>query len=150
MSRTLLLSLHLLAAAFWIGGMAFAHLCLRPAAVSVLAPPQRLPLWAAVLGRFLPRVGLAVLVLLASGQALVMAAGGWAGVPPGWHVMAGVGGAMAVIYLVIQLRLWPRLRDHCAVSAWPEAAAVQDRIRRLVIVNLLLSLVVVGAALWAR
>ncbi len=48
-----LLLLHLLAVVAWVGGMFFAHFCLRPAAVEVLEPPARLPLMLAALRRFL-------------------------------------------------------------------------------------------------
>jgi uncharacterized membrane protein len=40
----LLVAIHLLAAVFWVGGMAFAYMVLRPAAAA-FAPPERLPLW---------------------------------------------------------------------------------------------------------
>jgi len=46
------LFLHFAAVVVWIGGMVFAHFCLRPAALATLQPPQRLPLMAAALGRF--------------------------------------------------------------------------------------------------
>jgi uncharacterized membrane protein len=48
--RNFLLLIHLLSVVAWIGGMAFAHFCLRPVAAEQLPPPQRLPLLAAVLG----------------------------------------------------------------------------------------------------
>ena len=40
------LFLHLLGVAVWIGGMVFAHFCLRPA-LGDLTPQMRLPLWEA-------------------------------------------------------------------------------------------------------
>jgi uncharacterized membrane protein len=49
----LLLAIHLLAAVFWVGGMAFAYTVLRPAA-GPLDPAVRLPLWRRVFARFLP------------------------------------------------------------------------------------------------
>ena len=67
------LFLHLVAVAVWIGGMVFAHFCLRPAALATLAPPQRLPLMSAALGRFFALVGAALLLLWASGVALFVA-----------------------------------------------------------------------------
>ena len=47
----LLLFVHLIGIVFWVGGMAFAHFCLRPA-LPLLAPPERLRLMHAVLTRF--------------------------------------------------------------------------------------------------
>ena len=49
---TLLYVLHLLAALAWVGGMFFAWMILRPAAVAVLQPPERLRLWLDVFLRF--------------------------------------------------------------------------------------------------
>ena len=40
----LLVAIHLLAAVFWVGGMAFAYMVLRPAAAA-FDPPERVPLW---------------------------------------------------------------------------------------------------------
>ena len=48
-------TLHILAAVIWVGGMFFAYLCLRPAAQAVLEPEQRLTLWANTFDRFLDR-----------------------------------------------------------------------------------------------
>ncbi len=66
---TLLYVLHLLAALAWVGGMFFAWMILRPAAVAVLQPPERLRLWLDVFLRFFAWVWAAVLVLPISGLA---------------------------------------------------------------------------------
>jgi uncharacterized membrane protein len=63
MLRQLLIFLHLAGAIAWLGGMFFAHFCLRPAALEVLDPPKRLPLMAATFARFLPYTAVAVLTL---------------------------------------------------------------------------------------
>ena len=47
MLRQLLILLHLVGVITWVGGMFFAYFCLRPAAVEVLEPARRLPLWSA-------------------------------------------------------------------------------------------------------
>jgi uncharacterized membrane protein len=52
MTHNPLLFLHLISVAIWVGGMFFAYFCLRPAAVEILEPPQRLPLWLATFKRF--------------------------------------------------------------------------------------------------
>jgi hypothetical protein len=64
------LAFHILAAVIWVGGMFFAHMCLRPSA-GPLEPTVRLPLWHRVLSRFFPWVWLSILALLASGFAMV-------------------------------------------------------------------------------
>ncbi|WP_343074980.1 hypothetical protein [sulfur-oxidizing endosymbiont of Gigantopelta aegis] len=58
MTYSLAFTLHLLSAVIWVGGMFFAHMILRPSAVEQLEPPQRLPLWVAVFGRFFFGFGL--------------------------------------------------------------------------------------------
>jgi len=73
MTFYLLTLVHLLASIVWIGGMFFAHQCLRPAVLATLeAPPQRLSLWAAVFGRFFPWVWASVIALIGTGQVLVL------------------------------------------------------------------------------
>ena len=42
------LSLHVLFVVIWVGGMFFAYMALRPAAVNTLEPPLRLTLWKSV------------------------------------------------------------------------------------------------------
>ena len=55
--------LHVLAIVFWVGGMAFAHFCLRPS-VTMLQPPERLRLLHAVMKRFFAGVLVAAEVRL--------------------------------------------------------------------------------------
>jgi uncharacterized membrane protein len=140
---------HLLAAIVWIGGMVFAHFCLRPAAVELLSPPQRLPLMAGALRRFLRLVAGAIVLVWASGLFILLPVGMKAA-PPGWHLMLGLALVMTVVYGLIAHRLLPHLRQACAASDWPAGAAALDRIRRLVSLNLVLGLGVLLAAVSAR
>lgn len=149
MPRQLLINLHLLAVILWLGGMFFAYFCLRPAAATVLEPPQRLPLWAAVFSRFFPMVAAAVAVILATGFGMMIQTG-FSQAPPGWHVMAALGIAMALVFAWIYFLLFPALRRHCTASSWPDAARALNAIRRLVAVNLALGVATVVAALSAR
>jgi len=142
---TLSLLLHLLAAMLWIGGMAFAHFALRPAAIATLQPPQRLPLLAAALGRFFKLVMIAVLVLLATGLHIIFATGGFAAARPGVHIMFGVGVVMMLIFGYIAHAAYPKMRRHVEAQEWPAAAARLDTIRKLVIVNLVLGVLIVAA-----
>lgn len=145
----LMLSLHLLAAIAWLGGMFFAYFCLRPAATEALAPPQRLPLWAATLARFLRYAAIAVGVIVASGFTM-LAQTGFAAAPWGWHLMAALGLVMAAVFAYVYLGLFPELRVACTASDWPAAGAALDGIRRLVGLNLVLGLGAVLAAVSAR
>ena len=141
---TVSLLLHLLAAMFWIGGMAFAHFALRPAAVATLPPPQRLPLMSAALGKFFRGVMAAVLVLLATGLHLMFAYTGFAGARPAVHLMFGGAGVMMVIFGYIAHGCYPKLRRHVEAQEWPAAGALLDTIRKLVTVNLALGVVIVA------
>lgn len=145
--RPLLLFVHLAGAIVWIGGMVFAQFCLRPAAAQTLAPPQRLPLMAAALERFLRLVTLAVLALLASGGALL---GAPQGAPAAWLAMAALGLVMALVFVLVRWVQFPRLQRHVAAAEWPQAAQAMDAVRRLVAVNLVLSVATVAAAVAAR
>lgn len=147
--RHLLLSVHLLCAVAWVGGMFFAYFCLRPAAAEVLAPPQRLPLMAASFDRFLRYMAVAVLLILASGWGLLQPVG-LAAAPLGWHLMLGGGLVMSAVFAIIFFRGFPLLKARCSAQDWPAAAQALQRIRQLVAVNLSLGVAVVIAAATAR
>jgi uncharacterized membrane protein len=137
----LLLALHLLAAVFWVGGMAFAYTILRPAAAA-LDPPARLPLWRRVFARFLPAVGASIVVLLLSGFALIpMMFGGMKGAGVYIFVMAGIGIVMMLLYLHLLFAPWRRFRDAVDRGALPEAAKSLGQIRILVGINLALGVI---------
>lgn len=146
--RELWLFLHLAAVVVWVGGMAFAHLCMRPSALA-LPPPQRLPLMAGALGRFFAQVLLAIAVLWASGVAMMLSVG-FAAAPLAWHAMMGLALVMTLVFLDIRFRRWPRLRDGVARAEWPAAAAALDGIRRLVVLNLTLGTLTVAVATLGR
>jgi uncharacterized membrane protein len=141
MTFYLLTLIHLLATIVWIGGMFFAHQCLRPAAMATLEPPQRLALWNAVFGRFFPWVWGCVIALVLTGQALVISMGGMAAVPVQIHVMAGIGYLMAAIFAFIYFVPYAALKKGVAAQEWPVAGAALNRIRLLVGTNLVLGLV---------
>lgn len=142
--------LHVVFAALWVGGMAFAILALRPA-LSVLEPPQRLALMGRVHKRFFLIVWHAMPIVLVSGYWLLFGHyGGFRGV--GWHVhlMHLTGLLMAAIYLAIFFGPWRAMRAALAAGTLPAAAAANDRIRLLVTANLLLGLFTLGIAAWGR
>lgn len=149
MLRQLLIFLHLAGVIVWVGGMAFAYFCLRPAAAQLLDPPQRLPLWAATFDRFFRLVAVAVVLILVSGFGM-LAQTGFVHVPLGWHIMMGLGLAMAGVFGYVYFVLYPRLCRHCEAAAWPAAAAVLNGIRQMVAVNLVLGACTILAAVSAR
>ena len=134
----LLLAVHLLAAVFWVGGMAFAYLVLRPAA-GALEPAVRLPLWRGVLARFLPWVGLAIVALLISGFAMIFTMfGGMAGAALYVNAMATTGLIMMLLYLHLWFAPWRRFRAALDKGDLPEAGRRLNQIRMIVGINLLL------------
>jgi uncharacterized membrane protein len=144
----LLIALHVLAAMFWVGGMAFAYMVLRPAA-GPLEPPARLPLWRRVFERFLPWVGASVAVILLSGYGMVFQMfGGFAGMPLYVHVMQGLGILMTLLYLHLFFAPWRRFRAAVEAGALPEAGKRLGQIRMIVAINLTLGIITlaVGAS----
>jgi uncharacterized membrane protein len=137
----LLYLIHVLATVVWVGGMFFAHQCLRPVALAQLDGPQRLRLWNGVFGRFFPWVWLSVALLVASGHGLIHWFGGFAAVPVHVHAMTAIGYLMAAIFAFIYFVPYARLRRSVAAEDWKAGAAAQDLIRRLVGTNLVLGLV---------
>lgn len=133
--------LHLLATVVWVGGMFFAHQCLRPAALAVLDAPQRLRLWRGVFARFFVWVWAAVILLIVSGKWLIEIMGGGAVMPMHVHAMAGIGYLMALIFAFIWFVPYRVLRQAVAGEDWTAAAAALNRIRILVGLNLSLGLV---------
>lgn len=140
-----LLFFHLLGVSIWIGGMFFALCCLRPAAMQLLEPPQRLPLMHAALGRFFPWVAVAIVFILVSGLA-IMAHVGFANAPKGWHWMMTSGIAMMLIFGHIYGAGYRRLGRAVAASDWPAAGSAMNGIRRLVAINLGLGVLTIALA----
>lgn len=142
----LLKLVHLLAVLIWVGGMFFAYVVLRPAAVEVLEPPLRLRLWDNVFRRFFVWVWGSVAVLLVSGFYMIYLYGGFAQVGHHVHVMLLLGLAMTAIYVYV---FYAGYRPHSALVAkqsWKEAGETLGKIRKLIAVNLTLGLLTVCVA----
>lgn len=136
--------LHLCGVVVWVGGMSFAHFCLRPAALA-LPPPQRLALMAETLRRFFAQVSLALAVLWISGLAMLLPVG-FAAAPASWHSMLGAAAVMTAVFAWIRFVRYPVLRAAVAASDWPAAAAALAAIRLLVAINLALGTLTVAVA----
>lgn len=140
-------ALHLLAALIWVGGMFFAWMILRPAAVSVLEAPARLTLWAEVFRRFFQWVWLAVLVLPVSGMGMLhLRFAGFETAPRYVHIMIGLYIAMLALFLRIQFLQLPELRRAITAQDWPSGGTALGRMRKLVGINLLIGLALVAIA----
>lgn len=145
----LFLCLHVLSVAVWVGGMFFAYVCLRPAALEVLEPPQRLRLWAKVFARFFVWVWLAVLLIPASGLFMFAAnnASSW---PWHWYLMLATGSLMIVIFLLVVAAPYVALTRAVAEENWPAGGAALNRIRQLVGLNLILGILTIMFATLGR
>jgi uncharacterized membrane protein len=140
-------ALHLLAALVWVGGMFFAWMILRPAAVSALEAPARLKLWIEVFQRFFYWVWAAVIVLPITGVGMLhLRFAGFEAAPRYVHIMIGLYIAMLALFLRVQALQLPELRRAVAAEDWPSGGAVLGRIRRLVGINLILGLVLISIA----
>ncbi|MBY8930266.1 CopD family protein [Pseudomonas sp. Wu6] len=143
-------TLHVLAALIWVGGMFFAWMILRPAAMAALEGPARLKLWANVFQRFFVWVWVAVLILPISGVGLLhLRFNGFETAPRYVQVMMGLYLVMTALFIRIQALKFPALKAAVAAVAaedWPAGAATLGQIRKLVGINLIVGLVVVAVA----
>lgn len=149
MLYAVLKSIHLLALIAWIGGMFFTLFCLRPS-LAVLEGPMRLRLMHEVLRRFFGVVSVAVVLVLLSGVWMLTSAarsGSSAGIgfnmPLDWHAMVIGGVLMMLIFGHIRFVLFKRLQRAVLAKDGPAGAVALGRIRRWVMVNLVLGVLIV-------
>tara|TARA_R110002095_G_scaffold102744_2_gene90090 strand:- start:546 stop:1007 length:462 start_codon:yes stop_codon:yes gene_type:complete len=141
------ISLHLLAAVYWVGGMLVMLLAVRPAAVELLEPPLRLPLLAGVLSRFFVGVWVSLVVLLVTGLwMLFMVFGGFAYTGLHVHSMLLLFLLMAAIYLYLFLSPYAVLKASLKEKDFPRAGVQMGRIRKLVMINACLGVTTVVVA----
>ena len=129
--------LHLAGVVVWVGGMHFAHMCLRPAAAELLEPPARLRLLRRIFDRFLPWVAVAIGAVLASGGAMFSRALDWTTPHAALSVMAFAGLAMTVVFLRIRFAPYPALCRAVDAEDWKLAGVRMATIRQLVLLNLM-------------
>lgn len=135
------IALHGIAATLWIGGMFFAYVVLRPAIV-LMEPHRRLGLWAGVFKRFFPWVWVSVAVLLVTGYWMVFRVfDGFGSSPLYVHAMHGLGLLMVALYVYLYYLPYPLLKQHVSNEDWPAASKALNRIRHIVLVNLVLGLI---------
>ncbi len=137
------LCVHLLSVILWLGGMFFALACLRPA-LGELQPPQRASVMLGALRRFFNYVLGAIVLIWISGTAMYVPIGAKYA-PPGWNVMVGLAIVMTILFLVIRFLIYPKAVAAVTGSQLPVAANALNRIRTLVLINLVLGVLVVIA-----
>lgn len=150
MDQRFALLLHVLSVVVWVGGMFFAYVALRPAAVQTLEPPQRLPLWLATFERFFPWVWLSVIALLVSGLYLVAAYGGFGVVGLYVHAMLALGVVMMLIFAHVYFALFKRLRKGVAAQEWKSAGAALAQIRIFIGINLSIGITIIFIAILGK
>jgi uncharacterized membrane protein len=137
--RDLLLALHLLSAAIWVGGMLYAILVLR-VGLAVLDAGPRLQVQMVTLKKFFFYVWHVMPIMILTGWAMVAVVyGGFAMLPWSINVMQGLGILMALVFLYTFFDPWKRLSR--AIRPAPDLV---PRIRSLMITNLALGLITIA------
>lgn len=132
--------LHIVAAVVWVGGLFFAYVVLRPTTNS-LEPPQRLQLWAGVFKRFFPWVWMAIVILFITGYWLIFNwFKGFSSAPGYVHLMHLVGWVMAILFVYLYYKLYPSFTGAVNAENWPDAGAAMNKIRQIVLANLILGM----------
>lgn len=151
MLMTLLIALHALAATIWVGGMFFAYICLRPAMGGIEPASERPKLWVRTFGRFFPIAGISVLVILATGYAMLFGAlGGFAGASASIHVMHLIGWIMFAAFGHLYFAGWPKFRRAVEAGEADAAGKALGMIRTIVSINLVLGLITIAIATGGR
>jgi uncharacterized membrane protein len=146
-------TLHILSAVIWVGGMFFAYMALRPVAASLLEPPLRLPLWSQTFARFFPWVWAVVILLPTTGYWMILwVFDGFANVRPYIHIMQVTGIVMILIFLHLFFVPYQRMNRAIAIKDFPAAGKQLAVIRKLIGTNLILGLftitIATGGAYW--
>ncbi|WP_455366579.1 DUF4149 domain-containing protein [Kaarinaea lacus] len=135
------LSLHMLGAIIWVGGMFFAYMCLRPVAADMLEPEVRLQLWSSVFARFFKWVWATVIILPVTGYLMIFKNwDGFAFVTMDIHIMHGVGLLMMALFLHVYFAPYRRMNEALAANDIKEAARRLGQIRGVVAINMTLGL----------
>ena len=148
----LLIALHSIGAAIWVGGMFFAHQCLRPAALQLSAAP-RCQLWTGTLQRFLRWVWAIVVVIPVSGYLMLFGRlNGFSSAHWNVHIMQMLGLVMIGIFLWVFYKPFRAFQQLTTAQNFDAALKALAQIRRLVGWNLSLGLatilVAVGGRFW--
>jgi uncharacterized membrane protein len=137
----LALTLHILAAIIWVGGMFFAFAALRPALNELLEPALRLPVWQKVFQRFFAWVWAAIAVLFASGLWIMLKIYGGMGVTPIYvHIMLSLGLIMTLLFSYLYFFPYQALRRAQEKHDLTAAARQLVYIRRVIDINLTLGI----------
>lgn len=147
----LIITLHVLAAVIWVGGMFFAHQVLRPVAATQLEPPARLTQWVGIFDRFFVWVWVAVILLLTTGFWMVFGLfGGMSHVGVHIHIMLALGLLMTGLYSYVYFIPYPALKHAVIEQRFSDGAKALATIRIIVGTNLSLGLITIAVAAGGR
>jgi uncharacterized membrane protein len=143
------MTLHILGIIVWVGGMFFAHMVLRPALNEILEPSQRLPLLLRIFDGFFPWVWGAVIAIIASGFWMLFSQydenlGFWLG------FMSVVGVVMSAIFVFIYAIPYNQMGIALKEDDKPGLLASLNLIRRLILINLCLGILVTVVAILGK
>lgn len=148
--NALVIAIHGLLATIWIGGMFFTYVVLRPT-LTALDPAQRITLFAGVFKRFFPWVWMAVLLLPLSGYWLILKHFGGFGTSPVYvHIMHLLGLIMIALFIFLYYSPYRTLKACVAKELWAEAGVALNRVRQIVLINLIIGLILVVAVYSGR
>jgi uncharacterized membrane protein len=147
------ITLHVLSAVIWVGGMFFAYMALRPAAASLLEPPLRLPLWSKTFARFFPWVWAIIVLLPVTGYWMILEVfDGFGNIKIYIHIMQVTGIIMILIYLYLFFVPYRSMNNAITARDFPAAGKQLAVIRKLIGTNLILGLITItvasGGAYW--
>jgi uncharacterized membrane protein len=137
------LSLHIVGAVVWVGGMFTAYVCLRPA-TGALEGPQRLMLWRNFFAKFFIWVWVSIVLLLGSGFWMMATTfGGMAGAPLYIHLMMALGLVMVALFIWLFHGPWLKFKRAVDARDYAVAAGHIGLIAKIIQINLPLGLIVV-------
>ena len=143
--------LHLVGVIVWIGGMFFMLHCLRPG-LAALDGPQRPKLMLAVQDKFFKMVTVSLVLIWGSGLSMLYTAisNGLRPWPVGWHIMISLAVLMTGLFFYIRFSLFAQAKRAFEADKPGELGPTMEKIRKLVMVNMVLGFVVIAAAIFGR
>ena len=147
--NSIAVTLHILAATIWIGGMFFAYVLLRPA-LGTIDPNQRLTIWANTLKKFFPWVWLCIVTLLATGFLLISLMGGFSNAGIRVYTMMTLAVIMMAIFKFVYVAPFKHLCRAVEQQQWEVASFALGTIRTLVATNLVLGMATIVVAVALR
>jgi len=144
------ITLHAILATIWVGGLFFAYVVFRPT-VATMEPHRKLSLFAGVFKRFFPWVWMSVLLLPLTGYWLIFSVfGGFATSPVYVHIMHLIGLIMIALFVYLYYVPYRRMKREVEQQAWSDAGASLNKVRQVVLANLILGLVLLASVYAGR